>query len=167
MFQIYQATQRISDPYDRPRKTSLGGPPPKSPPPRLPRNLPSPSSPPPPPPTSTPPSLRRGPKGNVLPTESDYSEPQTRASMIGEENIEAGKGDGRKVSVTSSVLHRSYWCELREVVTSGVLQQMSDEEKKLQEVCQKQGNLKGESVVVAILPSCMEVSYCTSGFFRS
>ena len=73
----------------------------------------------------------------MLPTESDYSEPQTRASMIGEENIEASKGDGRKVSVTSSVLHRSYWCELREVVTSGVLQQMSDEEKKLQEVCQK------------------------------
>ena len=30
-----------------------------------------------------------------------------------------------------------------------------------------QGNLKGESVVVAILPSCMEVSYCTSGFFHS
>ena len=29
----------------------------------------------------------------------------------------------------------------------------------------KEGNLKGESVVVAILPSCMEVSYCTSGFF--
>ena len=25
--------------------------------------------------------------------------------------------------------------------------------------------VKRESVVVAILPSCMEVSYCTSGFF--
>ena len=30
-----------------------------------------------------------------------------------------------------------------------------------------QGNLKGESVVVAILLSRMEVSYCTSGFFCS
>ena len=30
-----------------------------------------------------------------------------------------------------------------------------------------QGNLKGESVLAAILPSHMEVSYCTSGFFRS
>ena len=30
-----------------------------------------------------------------------------------------------------------------------------------------QGNLKGESVVAAILPSRMEVSYCTSRFFRS
>ena len=30
-----------------------------------------------------------------------------------------------------------------------------------------QGNLKGESVVAAILPSRMEVSYCTSGFFHS
>ena len=30
-----------------------------------------------------------------------------------------------------------------------------------------QGNLKGESVVATILLSCMEVSYCTSGFFRS
>ena len=30
-----------------------------------------------------------------------------------------------------------------------------------------QGNLKGESVVVAILPSRMEVSYCTSVFFHS
>ena len=29
----------------------------------------------------------------------------------------------------------------------------------------EQGNFKGESVVVAILPSCMEASYCTSGFF--
>ena len=28
-------------------------------------------------------------------------------------------------------------------------------------------NLKGKSVVAAILPSRMEVSYCTSGFFRS
>ena len=28
-----------------------------------------------------------------------------------------------------------------------------------------QGNFKGESVVAAILPSCMEVSYFTSGFF--
>ena len=28
-----------------------------------------------------------------------------------------------------------------------------------------QGNLKGESVAAAILPSCMEVSYCTSRFF--
>ena len=28
-----------------------------------------------------------------------------------------------------------------------------------------QGNLKGESVVAAILPPRMEVSYCTSGFF--
>ena len=30
-----------------------------------------------------------------------------------------------------------------------------------------QGNLKGESVVAAILPSRMVVHYCTSGFFRS
>ena len=30
-----------------------------------------------------------------------------------------------------------------------------------------QGNLKGESVVAAILPSRMEVRYCTSGFVRS
>ena len=29
-----------------------------------------------------------------------------------------------------------------------------------------QENLKGESVVAAILPSHMEVSYCTSVFFR-
>ena len=29
-----------------------------------------------------------------------------------------------------------------------------------------QGSLKGESVVAAILPSRMEQSYCTSGFFR-
>ena len=28
-------------------------------------------------------------------------------------------------------------------------------------------NLKGESVVVAILPSLVRVSYCTSGFFRA
>ena len=28
-----------------------------------------------------------------------------------------------------------------------------------------QGNLKRESVVAAILPSHMEVNYCTSGFF--
>ena len=28
-----------------------------------------------------------------------------------------------------------------------------------------QGNLKGESVVAAILRSCMKVSYCTSGSF--
>ena len=33
-------------------------------------------------------------------------------------------------------------------------------------LCFIQGNLKGESVVAAILPSRMEVSYCTSGFFR-
>ena len=32
-------------------------------------------------------------------------------------------------------------------------------------MCKNQGNLKGESVVAAILPSRMEVSYCTSGFF--
>ena len=32
-------------------------------------------------------------------------------------------------------------------------------------VCSNQGNLKGESVVAAILLSCMEVSYCTFGFF--
>ena len=31
--------------------------------------------------------------------------------------------------------------------------------------CYLQGNLKGESVVAAILPSRMKVSYCTSGFF--
>ena len=30
-----------------------------------------------------------------------------------------------------------------------------------------QGNLKGESVVAAILPSRMEVGYCTFGFFHS
>ena len=29
------------------------------------------------------------------------------------------------------------------------------------------GNLKGEPVVAAILPSRMEVSYCTSGYFHS
>ena len=34
-------------------------------------------------------------------------------------------------------------------------------------VGENQGNLKGESVVTAILPSRMEVSYGTSGFFRS
>ena len=32
---------------------------------------------------------------------------------------------------------------------------------------QIQGNLKGESVVAATLQLCMEVSYCTSGFFCS
>ena len=30
-----------------------------------------------------------------------------------------------------------------------------------------QGNLKGESVVVAVLPSHMEASYCTSRFSHS
>ena len=39
------------------------------------------------------------------------------------------------------------------------------EPKHRLEVRMYQGNLKGESVVVAILPSHMEVSYCTSGFF--
>ena len=34
-------------------------------------------------------------------------------------------------------------------------------------VCSNQGNLKGESVVAAILESCMEQKYCTSGFFVS
>ena len=34
-------------------------------------------------------------------------------------------------------------------------------------MCFYQGNLKGESVVAAILLSRMEASYCTSGFFRS
>ena len=34
-------------------------------------------------------------------------------------------------------------------------------------ILQSQRNLKGKSVVVAILPPCMEVSYCTSGFFCS
>ena len=29
----------------------------------------------------------------------------------------------------------------------------------------KQGNFKGQSVVAAILSSCMQVIYCTSGFF--
>ncbi|XP_072035807.1 uncharacterized protein [Amphiura filiformis] len=145
LFQIYQATQRLSDPYARPKSTALGDAP-KSPPPRLPRNLPSPCSPPPPPPTSTPPSLRRGQNGNVLPIESVYSEPEIRISVISVEDdvVEDIKIEPvtavveeasavRKVSVTSSVLHRSYWCELREVVKSGVLQEMSDEEKKLQE----------------------------------
>ena len=33
------------------------------------------------------------------------------------------------------------------------------------EVTPGQGNLEGESVVSAILPSRMEVRYCTSGFF--
>ena len=37
----------------------------------------------------------------------------------------------------------------------------------LKNIGKNQGNLKGESVVAAILPSCMEASYCTSGFFRS
>ena len=32
---------------------------------------------------------------------------------------------------------------------------------KIQRLPRHQGNLKGESVVAAILPSCMEVSYCT------
>ena len=42
---------------------------------------------------------------------------------------------------------------------SGVVdQQMSDGKSGSRK-------LKGESVVVAILPLCMEVSYCTSGFF--
>ena len=35
------------------------------------------------------------------------------------------------------------------------------------DITTNQGNLKGESVVAAILPSRMEVSYCTSRFFRS
>ena len=34
-------------------------------------------------------------------------------------------------------------------------------------VWKRQGNFKGELVVAAILPSRMEVSYCTYGFFRS
>ena len=34
-------------------------------------------------------------------------------------------------------------------------------------VCTIQGNLKGASVVAAILPTGVEASYCTSGFFRS
>ncbi len=76
-----------------------------------------------------------------------YSEPEVRASVISTEDDDdvveepkiepatASVVEGvRKVSVTSSVLHRSYWCELGEVVKSGVLQEMSDEEKKLQEV---------------------------------
>ena len=36
----------------------------------------------------------------------------------------------------------------------------------LEQVWGNQENLKGESVVTAILLSRMEVSYCTSGFFR-
>ena len=44
--------------------------------------------------------------------------------------------------------------------------------KKLLRKCENkvsldQGNLKGESVVAAILLSHMQVSYCTSGFFGS
>ena len=35
----------------------------------------------------------------------------------------------------------------------------------VQELCFSQGYLKEESVVRFILPSCLEVSYCTSGFF--
>ena len=31
----------------------------------------------------------------------------------------------------------------------------------------EEGNLKGESVIAALLPWHMKVSYCTSGFFRS
>ena len=38
--------------------------------------------------------------------------------------------------------------------------------KFLKLLCFSQGSLKGESVVAAILPSRMEQSYCTSGFFR-
>ena len=34
-------------------------------------------------------------------------------------------------------------------------------------VASYQGNLIGESVVAAILPSRMAASYCTSGFFSS
>ena len=37
----------------------------------------------------------------------------------------------------------------------------------LQMISYIQGNLKGESVVAAILPSRMDASYCTTGFFRS
>ena len=33
------------------------------------------------------------------------------------------------------------------------------------DITDNQGNFKGESVVAAILPSRMEVSYCTSRFF--
>ena len=35
------------------------------------------------------------------------------------------------------------------------------------EISHGQGNLKGESAMAATLPSCGEVSYCTSGFFCS
>ena len=38
---------------------------------------------------------------------------------------------------------------------------------KTQFLSRNQGNLKGESVMVAILPSRMEASYCISGFFCS
>ena len=38
---------------------------------------------------------------------------------------------------------------------------------KLGLFCWSQGNLKGESVVAAILQSRMEASYCTSVFFCS
>ena len=40
-------------------------------------------------------------------------------------------------------------------------------DKSLHDVYTKQGNLKGESVVAAIMPLCMEASYCTSRFLRS
>ena len=40
-----------------------------------------------------------------------------------------------------------------------------DSKSAFLQVTLDQGNLKGESVVVAILPSRMEVSYCSSAFF--
>ena len=43
----------------------------------------------------------------------------------------------------------------------------SKEKNGYEQVHLGQGNLKGESVVSAILPLRMEVSYCTSRFFRS
>ena len=37
----------------------------------------------------------------------------------------------------------------------------------LENLCSVQGNLKGVSVVVPILPSSMEASYCESKFFHN
>ena len=44
---------------------------------------------------------------------------------------------------------------------------LSQSDVKFQKCVKFQGNLKGESVVVAILSTRMEVSYCTSRFFHS
>ena len=61
---------------------------------------------------------------------------------------------------------------VRRVYQRGIINPMINIERLWQEYCNyeqvgTQGNLKGESVVAGILPSHMEESYCTSGFFHS